>query len=355
MDTLFLKPALGFTIDNLPDNLFSSVKQIDEGNDNGLQLQIEPSDVNDVVEILKANTTRHITTSRVGTVLYVDEDVTSELPPNQTVDGPIRDAAPEAQTAAPVLGDAHITPEPEMVDESDEIEEGMEEGMIDPQEIAEDKRIEGSVIHKSIATLLMDESVNHVKNVEDARIEFNKLWSKLIILKRDMLLAQSKIDGHPIIKKILDQIPQVDSHADVAEVYFTEKELVVITNELITAEKWDGAKRKIGKMRFGIGLTAFFSPQPNTNVEEIVSIKNLTQLYCDGCTIWECGHVTSDGCKCVGTAFEMLFDAFVNRDIEYIVETLIRFITEPNKDDSWGRHMNKWPEATESFIEVIGQ
>ena len=92
------------------------------------------------------------------------------------------------------------------------------------------------------------------------------------------------------------------------------------------------------------GSGVFFSPKPISR-ESVVSIKNLTRRYTDDeGQSWECGHVKTNGSMCLGNeAFEFLFKAFVDHDVEYDVETLVRFVTTPNESDEWDEHMCNWP------------
>lgn len=399
MVKLHINKDVGYTVENLPEQVFGLIKEIDNGADGSLQLRISPEDEQRAVRLL-SNGGRPVQTpvhvSRVGDVTRLslaeneteEQDTAQENRPTNEARGTVgaveapgdvrdvrdeaRDAGAEMDTedveraARPTVDDnpeglpvnrgndeavdvADDVPPPRPLGEAvrDSMPIELADGMVSPQTLQADIKIEKESVYAAIARLLEDDSVGQAKRLTEVKREYDNMFRQMLIKKRDIQLLEHDIKDHPIIKNILEQVVALKSHKHIDEVYFTESQLVVITGELIT-EEVAGEKRRVGKMRLGVDLNAFFAPKALTDIN-VISIQNLTHRYKAGNRLWECGHVNSEGGKCVGGTFDFLFEAFVNRDLEYIFESLIRFITLPDEHDVWGNHMKNWAIAEESI------
>lgn len=382
MVTIHIEKDVGLEVDTLPESLFSIIKEYDEGSDGSLQLRLEPEDEQRAVSLIRRSCdrenydpiriSRHSGTTRVRKAPVQDAEDNPEIaveePREVAEEQPVqaqrrnadadRDEAVPAETAVQEVNEVEVAdagpgadeaavdppaddeqaPPPQLFD--------LATGMVGPAESPGDVKIEKDSISVAIAKMLESDATNQAKQLKDAKAKFDKMFRELLILKRDIKMYEHDLDDHPIIKSMIDQTVKVKAYDDVDDVYFTDKELVIITNNLVTSEEVEGEFRDIGIIRIGVSLTAFFSPKA-VDAERVISIRNLKHRYNTGSTIWECGHVQSDGSKCVGGTYDYLFEAFVNHDLEYIVESLLRFLTNPDSNDSWGKHMQNWAIAAE--------
>lgn len=387
MVTIHINSDVGYSFDSIPDRVYDMVKEVDTGSDGSLQLKIAPEDERQAIGILSSGR-RSVETpvriSRVRNIIRIsllredDRENTADEGPVLNNNAPRGAITEERREAVPVAGvavaaDDHLNGvdlendsiESQDLEDFDEEERcdtevtgpiappdapanmaiRLESGMVKPANSRGDIRIERESVYVAIARLLEDDSTNRAKQLVDASNTFNRLFRELLIMKRNIKLMEHDVQSHPVIKDIIQQVEKIKEHTKIDDAYFTDKQIVIVTKTLITDEEIEGAKRLIGKMRLGISLNSFFAPKALTDVDSVITINNLTHRYNSGQRIWECGHVDSSGVKCIGNTYDFLFEAFVNRDLEYIVESLIRFITSPNEKDSWGSHMANWEIA----------
>ena len=187
---------------------------------------------------------------------------------------------------------------------------------------------------------------SHAKILIEEVEKHNKLMSRLVESGRKIdKLRQPIIDSHEI-QTIIEQSAQlIEADNKIDDILFTDQLMIVQTKELITSEKIDGAKRLIGKIEFRIKLASFFG---ETNDSMSISIRNLDREYVRGTSgraIFHCGHVSTTGSACWGTAWEPIYSSLVKTDLHLLIDTLVRFVTTPNIEDAWGRHMKRWPVA----------
>lgn len=381
MVTIHINKEVGYTVDAIPDRVYDLIREIDQGADGSLQLKVLPEDERSAIRLLSNGSrpnpetplriSRHRNTTRIS-LRVMEEDTQDEdevqVRRCEDADEPAEaanqaDAAPEeavraeaaempveeADDEAPAPG----VPTEEAVEEDDTVDPPadlaikLDSGMIGPSDIPADIKIERESVYAAIARLLEDDSTNRAKQLLETKNQFDKMFRELLIMKRNIKLMEHDVQEHPIIKSIIDQIEEVKRHKLINDVYFTDKQIIIITEPLITDDEIEGERRLVGTMRIGIALSAFFSPKALTDVDSVITIHNLTHRYNTGSRIWECGHVDSNGSKCIGNTYDFLFEAFVERNLEYIAESLLRFLTSPNESDSWGAHMKNWKIAEE--------
>ena len=118
-------------------------------------------------------------------------------------------------------------------------------------------------------------------------------------------------------------------------------ELVVITKfietELVPTDP--PSRIKIGKLEIIVNLACMFA-QTFTTIENPIKIKNLTnELYDEEEGLyWQCGHAKRDYI-CFGGYYSQIHEAMLNKNISSVIETLLRFVRNPDIKDAWGMYV----------------
>jgi len=207
----------------------------------------------------------------------------------------------------------------------------------EPPDLSEMEKIE------AIASGMQNSISNDSKTVSDKLREFNRKWTEVITLKRSIDDMTESIKSNPIIGSLIEQANELESLDNLVEsVKFSDGKVVVKTKRLVTSQRIDGHIREIGRMKFTISLSPFVGSI--TKNEDPIQIKNLDRRVSYGRNSeWECGHVPTNSLPCWGTAFDQMFHAYESRDLHALVEVLIRFVTSPNPEDSYGTHIKGFP------------
>jgi hypothetical protein len=56
-------------------------------------------------------------------------------------------------------------------------------------------------------------------------------------------------------------------------------------------------------------------------------------------------HVDAEGKACLGNMKEVFSQLLAERQYAAVVEAAIAFVEAANPDDTWGKHIDKWPRA----------
>lgn len=213
-------------------------------------------------------------------------------------------------------------------------------------EVSIPERVEGNQALIMIGSILENEISNLAKNLYDKQKQFNLLWTKVISLKREIDEIVAPIENNELISNLMGQVSRIkdnDQNA-IRDIFFAQDHIVAITEELSTDVEIDGTRRMVGSMMIKIMLKPIIG-ETSECLNPII-INNMTRNYFDGSNTWECGHVKRGGMDmCWGNAWEMLFRAMSDRDVDSILEVVIRFIKNPNVADVYGRHMKNWPQV----------
>ena len=343
MYTLFIKPTLGFDMNSLPEGLLNIMTSVDVGGDGTIQLTVEDPQLEQAREVLSESYDGVISFNATGSSVVVD--VVSE--PAEQEDHPVEADNTDREIAHEGINadnreDAELEDTAEVPPEATHVK-----AMVGPSQIEENRVTDERQVYAAISQVIGGESVNNAKQLDDSLRDISIYMNKILALNKRVAEATKMFsENSPEVVSLVQQASEISANYElVEEVYFTDTEVVFKTTPLVTDDRWDGHKRLIGVMRIGIRLDALFNPNP-TSDKNTISIKNLTHRYSSSKqTIWECGHVKSNGITCFGTAFNAVFEAICARDLTYIVESMVRFIKTPNPDDSWGYHIKYWPEA----------
>jgi hypothetical protein len=216
--------------------------------------------------------------------------------------------------------------------------------------------IENDNESKMFIAKIFKDTLSNSKRIEELNVKRNKLIVELIQVEQSIYEQFIPINNNKIINKFFNDINNLKNSLIVEKIYFTNKELVIITKELITKEKINdyfilnlNQHKIIGRMRLGINLNLFFGELNQSY--NFVTIHNIDRSYYnEDCTkIVECGHVFRTGEVCFGDVIlTSLIKAFALKDVPLIFDLLIRFITQPDQNDEMGKYIRKFPNVGEN-------
>ena len=180
--------------------------------------------------------------------------------------------------------------------------------------------------------------------------EFNKLMAKSIILKNEIELLSKPIDDNPKINLIVNQIKNINDNLTeeslIKSVYINDGgNISVLTKRLSTEILADNTIRDVGEMEIIILSTIILSENlQNTSISNPVIIKNLTHVLEANDRTWACGHAPSNQI-CFGHIYEQIHKALLDKNIDMIIQLVIRFIRNPDINDAWGKFILGFPEV----------
>jgi len=185
-----------------------------------------------------------------------------------------------------------------------------------------------------IASVFNTEISAMARNVDTMQKEFDDMFSKLIKLKRKIMLALTPLNDNPIITQIIDSISAARQHAKVEQAFINiSNNVIVITKPIVTLPV-SGSPRLVGKMMITMPLQMFVGENPSVGV---MKIHNLTHVISDRSRTWQAPHVVDNGGSCFGNSMQLIFDAIVAKDISLVVSAVIQFLEQPNVGDPYGR------------------
>lgn len=362
--------GLGLNANNIPLEMFDHSLSVNDVID-GVNVQIDESSEGAVKDILTKALDGRFQMNRIGTGILMFEPV-PETTQAEAAPQPIGEPEPSMTQQAegmatletpPTMPNTPTTPgtfdEEDFDDEEgDEAEDEDLHGELDaaPENIERASnfnldnypRIENEDdVVSAIAAMTNTQAVHRAALVREKNHLFNRRWAELISLRREIDDLSAEVAADPLVATLKEQAELLAGNEQnmIEDVFFSGDNIVVVTKELVTSEPIENAVRKIGRMAFIIKIRSFVG---NPESRGLVIIRNMDRQVFVNNEYWECGHVPSAGGPCYGTAWEMLFRAFVSRDLPTVVEVLIRFVTQPNIADGWGRVMTRWP-----VVEVV--
>ena len=355
-----ISAQLGITFDNLPEALFPIMTgNMQTGDDGGPIIHVEEYNLQQAISILDGMG-RSTSLIRVGGKIY-QLSLNHSIPlgtvigGNVTTPGPIIGGAGQVrpEQVIPNYNDQQDVDEDEDEDENeDEAEDEAEvenddEGLdriVEGVPSVVNRRIEGDRITAMVAASLENEMSNTARNLSDRINAFQMKWTAMIEESRKIQEATVLLESNPIIENIIRQANQI-READnlINEVFYIDGHVVFVTNELVTDNVINGHRRKIGRMEIQVSLKALVSQ--NSTTPKPIIIRNLDRTFVEHGTHFQCGHIKNNVNICWGNAVESLYNSIRDRDLESVLEVVIRFIKNPNIADVYGKHMKHWPSA----------
>lgn len=197
-----------------------------------------------------------------------------------------------------------------------------------------------------IASKLDNDAAGRAKLLMDKTLQYNRLMSNLVTMQNEITRLSSSIGADPIVAMFREKIDSLVKNEDnmIKDIYFTNNYLVIKTDPIITNPLRDGKKRDIGEMEFYIRLDAMLGTRV-TNEPPII-IRNCTREDLNAGQ--ECGHVNLVGQPCFGTWTEPILKCLISKDLDQLVDLLVRYIRTPNEDDVMGRPIQMWPIVEEA-------
>lgn len=208
--------------------------------------------------------------------------------------------------------------------------------------LASSEKIPKDNITQLIASKLDGDIAGKAKMLADKYIQYNRLMANLMAMQNDISRLSSMVGANPIVELFNAQITKLMSSQNnmIKDIFFTQDYLVVQTKNIVTNPMSDGAQRDIGEMEFYIRLDSLLGTTDHGHTP--ILIRNCTR---EG-TNQECGHVNMGGVPCFGSWMEPILKATMSKDLDQLVDLLIRYIRSPNEDDCMGRPILNWPIIT---------
>ena len=345
-----INAQLGITLDNMPEALFPMMTgDVGACDDGGPKINIKDSDLDSAVrlinESLMAHTGRCSTSVRIGTgILQLNPQAD-----NNTALGINMNNAQNAQVEG-VTGFGNTVTnneedddnlEEDTTEDDDDGEDRLVEG---PHEVIVHQHLEGERVTTMVAASLDNEISNSARSLSDRVDALQIKWTALLNESRKIQEATLLLEANPIINNIIRQSNEIREAANfIREVFYIDGHVVFVTDELVTDNVIDGHRRKIGRMEIQLSLKALVSQ--NSSTPRPVIIRNLDRRFVEGNANFQCGHVKGNGGICWGNAMEPLYHSIRDRDLDAVLDVIIRFIKNPNIADAYGRHMKYWPSA----------
>jgi hypothetical protein len=185
---------------------------------------------------------------------------------------------------------------------------------------------------------------SRAKLAVDKTLEYNKLLSKMVVMRREIDELNAEVGSHPVIARVREQLDELRADTIVSEAFVSENDIVIRTANICTNAIGDLSPRRIGRMEFRIKLSLIMG---KTAGADPVLIHNMDrELIVSETMGYECPHVNLQGHACFGSMTGDLVNALAQRDIVGAFSLLVRFVKTPKLGDSWGRNSKMWPEAT---------
>jgi hypothetical protein len=362
MITFKIQANTGINFDNLPGDMFAMINRLDD-EDGILSINCEDVVENDIISCLRnfyTNTFRerlifgrepdgNISVQKYAPIPQQPLNIPQQTPYNP---------APMDMTrivGTPVQGPCRLEP----VDETDnhennenldddnenEFSSHMEKSMQIPVSKADNDKEKALLARSMRNNLSSSSSVTYEKITE-----LNKLMARSIILRNEIDLLMKPINENPKISMIIDQIKSIkDGINDISlikDIYVnTNGDISVLTKKLTTETLGDDSVRDVGEMEIIISSGIVLSENLSTTaITNPIKIKNLTHILNSNDSLYVCGHALIEQI-CFGSVYEQIHKALLDKNIAMIIELIIRFIKNPNINDTWGKYILGFPKV----------
>lgn len=342
------------TYGNMPDDVFQYItSQMRHGDDGGPLFEIDAPNSLVVSELLKSAVV-DISNGIKRPVISITGNIMSVSAENIVT---TNDNHPDPEYA---IDRGEVNCDDEEDDEEGDVEGGDDEGGDDEGEDDEGEddencrcisappvpiilKIDGNE-RQMLAIAMENQTTIDAKHLSEKIKELDKLWTKVIGMRREITAMTTSIENNPLITEIINAVEELRASDNlIDDIFWADGFVVMKTKELITDNLIEGKRRIIGKMHIKINLKPLLAD--STSVSSPVEIKNMDRIYKCGDEIWHCGHVFHRE-VCWGNMQDQLVKAFEERDLLALSEVIIRFIKNPNPADEWGEHLKYWPEVT---------
>jgi hypothetical protein len=208
------------------------------------------------------------------------------------------------------------------------------------------EKVESANLVPLVASKLNNDTAGKAKMLTDKYIIYNRLLAQMIQAQRDIERLSTLVGADPIVNDMVAKINKLKDNPDnmIKDIYFTQNYLVIKTKDITTNPMSDGKRRKIGEMEFYLRLDSLLGT--STGEHTPIIIRNCTREDRDHAQ--ECGHVSNAGSPCFGTWTEPLLKAIFDKDLDQVIDILIRFVRTPNEGDVMGRPILSWPIVEEN-------
>lgn len=173
-------------------------------------------------------------------------------------------------------------------------------------------------------------SLVSTSDVSKAKSSFLEQLHGLLHEELDLLQLKSAPD-----EEIGREFDELTNFPNVVSVDVEGSTIVVTTNNLYCVHPSTRVKYDIGAFKIKIYTDS-----------NSIRWFNQTRLVNGGNQRMNAPHVNSDGNPCFGNTAEAFPRLIKKRELTSVVQLAIAFVESVNLDDSWGKHIEKWPRAT---------
>lgn len=351
MADIIIKGDLNATPRNIPRNVFQSVTEVPSIISGDLHLKIVDGHVEIVLESLNSWLSEWMPQipieieRRQGGLIIIKKAVIAVTPTTPIIETP----QDEEQVPGGEPGMTYVPTE------HGDIMPVVQVTTVDPTtpgmipvtnvvELPEDSKEDAT---RNMVKLMENKTTNSYSMMDTLIKDYNTSRMENIQRKRKIDELRLSVDEDPIIASLHEEVDSINNNPDnaIEKIGFNGENIVFTTKKLITDGEFDGFRRVIGRVRCSINMRPILAKESSEG--RPVFIENLDHKYNDGNLTWDCGHSGTHG-LCLGdVGDEQLDSAFEMRSLAAITSIIIRFLKNPNINDSWGAHIVNWPEHRE--------
>ena len=332
-------------INNLPSEIFSIVTSIDVNINNDLILIFELSYLPQIQNVLNNYYNEHRVTTELSILLYnsidadnISCDISANIP-----------AAVQTLTERDVNTDTNNDLDANFYN-SDDSDDSNDCGMMKNSNLTPIAPC-GKEEEKLLIARSMKNSLSSSANLVMEKItELNKLMARTVILRNELDVLMKPVSENPKVNFILDQVKSINDSVKedgfIKQAYINKEGDISILTKRIHTEKLDESEtiRDVGEMEIIIYSTVLLSESLQTGTQSVpIKIKNLTHYLNNEEGNWACGHVRHEGILCFGRVYEQIHSALLSKNINFVLELIIKFIRNPDENDDWGKFILGFP------------
>ena len=357
-----IRRGTGITLSNICGDVFGLIQSFEPAPNGDLILMAE-SGVSEEIKRLLMGTNAAVPT-RMTT--YDQDIVLEQVPPiERAVQMPYGVVMEGVQTATPqpigIPANTNVVQEARHMDQARRIVQVIDDDTNDNVEVDEDDvsgKMVASGLHAVqvckegseqllIARSMHNSMSSNANVILEKTLELNRLMARSIVLQNELTVLSKPLEGNAKIVSILEQVKAInDSGGFVKKAYINENgNISILTNHIYTEVLGEDIKpRDVGEMEIIIMSSIVFSESVNgTSLRNPIYIKNLTHYLANADSNWSCGHSHHEGEICFGRVFPQIHRALVDKNLMMAVELIIRFIRNPDPNDTWGKNILGFP------------
>ncbi|MDR2540950.1 MAG: hypothetical protein LBD11_04125 [Candidatus Peribacteria bacterium] len=184
------------------------------------------------------------------------------------------------------------------------------------------------------------------KGNEDVKKRIEKLWESIPLLRNRIVSLTDDIESIEnkggLRQRLVKEFSDLLSSPDILKIEVSGEEVIVYTDLLFCWDSKNKVYRAIGKFKITLDRSK------KDKDSEGVYWKNLTDprkgLSDSG--LMQAPHIYPEGYACLGNRKSIFRDLLQEREYASAIDLAIQFVQYANVNDSAGKYVDQWPEAT---------